>query len=415
MDLINQFIENYKRKMSFYEMAAKLAASQVEAALQEAGIKAIITYRVKNPGRLKAKIEQRESKRGVPYKNMKEIYGDIMDLAGVRVSLYFPGDRDKADSVICDLFDVIDRKRYPKQSEPPTYERRFSGYWANHYKVHMKEDSLDENKKKYAGAFIEVQVASLLMHAWCEVEHDLLYKPLQGTPSENELAILDELNGLVLAGEIALERLQEAGNERFRSENAQFGSQYDLASYLYRYLSTHFKDEDIELRMGNVELLFQLLTKLKLTGVKDVEPVIESIKFEKDKRNISQQIIDQIIAGNEKRYRVYEEIRAQEVQPDEETRKASEYFIRQWVPLERYLSKISNEGNPERKGTFNINTLKKMNVLDKDELKQIVALRKIRNSLIHDLEAPDAAKIMSRADDAKSLLKKLKAENAGGT
>ena len=49
------------------------------------------------------------------------------------------------------------------------------------------------------------------MHAWSEVEHDLIYKPLQGTLSKEELAILDELNGLVLAGEIALERcrLQE--------------------------------------------------------------------------------------------------------------------------------------------------------------------------------------------------------------
>ena len=48
------------------------------------------------------------------------------------------------------------------------------------------------------------------MHAWSEVEHDLVYKPLNGTLSEEELAILDELNGLVLAGEIALERLHIA-------------------------------------------------------------------------------------------------------------------------------------------------------------------------------------------------------------
>lgn len=32
--------------------------------------------------------------------------------------------------------------------------------------------------------------------------HDLVYKPLQGTLSDEELAILDELNGLVLAGKL---------------------------------------------------------------------------------------------------------------------------------------------------------------------------------------------------------------------
>lgn len=64
---------------------------------------------------------------------------------------------------------------------------------------------LSEAEKRYAVARVEVQVASVLMHAWSEVEHDLVYKPLQGGLSTEEYAILDELNGLVMAGEIALE------------------------------------------------------------------------------------------------------------------------------------------------------------------------------------------------------------------
>lgn len=124
------------------------------------------------------------------------------------------------------------------------------------------------------------------MHAWSEVEHDLIYKPMQGTLSEEELSILDELNGLVLAGEIALERLQAAGNERLRSRNAAFGSQYELASYLYNFLSSHLKTEDIELRMGNIALLYRLLQRLQLTGLKDITPILRSVKFEKDRRTI---------------------------------------------------------------------------------------------------------------------------------
>ena len=212
MDLINQFIENYKRKLNFYEAAGRLAAKQLEASLQSAGIRAMVTSRPKAPGRLKSKVLIRNSRRAVPYKNMREIYEDIADLSGVRVSLYFPGDRDKTDSLVCDLFTVLETKQFPEQSKPPTYNKRFSGYWANHYRARMREDSLEPSQKKYAEARIEIQVASVLMHAWSEVEHDLVYKPLQGTLSDEELAILDELNGLVLAGEIALERLQSAGN-----------------------------------------------------------------------------------------------------------------------------------------------------------------------------------------------------------
>lgn len=36
MDLINQFIENYKKKLNFYEMAGHIAARQLESALQAA-------------------------------------------------------------------------------------------------------------------------------------------------------------------------------------------------------------------------------------------------------------------------------------------------------------------------------------------------------------------------------------------
>ena len=407
MDLINQFIENYKKKLNFYETAGHIAARQLESALQAAGIRAMVTSRAKNPVRLKSKVLRRNSRRPVPYKNMREIYEDIADLSGVRVSLYFPGDRDKANSLIADLFTIIETKQFPEQSKPPTYNKRFSGYWANHYRARMREDSLEPSQKKYAEARIEIQVASVLMHAWSEVEHDLVYKPLQGTLSDEELAILDELNGLVLAGEIALERLQSAGNERVRNKNAAFSSQYELASYLYNYLSNNFRPEDIELRMGNIELLFRLISRLKMNTVKEIQPVLKSVKFEKDRRNISQQIIDQIITGNEKRYAIYQELRDGREGGGEDSRQAASYFFSQWVPLERMLNRISNRNSQKLRGAFNINTLNRMNVLDKDCLNRIVSLRKSRNMLIHDIEVPEADFITKQGDEARELLEKL--------
>ena len=59
----------------------------------------------------------------------------------------------------------------------------------------MKEESLDKTQQKYATARIEIQVASVLMHAWSEVEHDLVYKPLSGTLSEEELLPVRHLAG----------------------------------------------------------------------------------------------------------------------------------------------------------------------------------------------------------------------------
>ncbi len=392
MDLINQFIENYKKKLTFYENLGRISSSQLEDALQSAGIRAMVTYRIKNPGRLKSKIL-----RTVPYKNMKEIYEDIADLCGIRVSLYFPGDRVKVDSLISDLFQVIERKQFPEQSKPPTYNKRFSGYWANHYRP---------SEKRYCAARIEIQVASVLMHAWSEVEHDLVYKPMQGTLSEEELAILDELNGLVLTGEIALERLQAAGNERIQNSKATFANQFELASYLYNYLSNNFLPEDIKLRMGNIELLFRFLSSLKILRAKDIGPIVKSVKFEKDKRTISQQIIDQIISGNEKRYQAYQKLRSDDSNLTVEHQEAINYFFGQWVPLENLLNRVTKRSS-RSVSVFNINALKRLGVLDKECINQIAFLRKMRNSLIHDIEVPEASYIREQGEEAKVLLEKL--------
>lgn len=408
MDLIQQFIDSYKEKWNFYDTTGRIASEKLRLALQDAGIKAIVSSRAKNPSRLRTKVLRRNSKRENPYQSVDEIYDDIADLSGVRVSLYFPGDRGKVDAIIAELFDILEFKQFPEQSKPPTYHKRFSGYWANHYRARMRDEILNDSQKQYEAARIEIQVASLLMHAWSEVEHDLIYKPLQGSLSEEELSILDELNGLVLAGEIALERLQAAGNERIRSRNAEFTSQYELASYLYNFLSSRFKTEDIELHMGNIALLYRLLQQLQMTGLKDITPILKSVKFEKDRRTISQQIIDQIITGSEKRYRTYLELRESSGKISDDTRLAINLFLEQWVPLEHLLNKVARHGSSRSKGTFNINTLKRMGTFDKETINKIVQLRKLRNVLIHDIELPELGQIVKFTDEAKELLSRLR-------
>lgn len=39
MDLINQFIDNYKKKFNYYESVGRLAAGQLEAVLRSSGIR----------------------------------------------------------------------------------------------------------------------------------------------------------------------------------------------------------------------------------------------------------------------------------------------------------------------------------------------------------------------------------------
>lgn len=230
MDLISQFVARYRKEYDFYEQACRMAAQVLDSNLQSTGVRAIVTSRAKNPARLEVKVRQRAAK--TAYTSVEQIYDDIVDLAGVRVALYFPAERGEVGRVIRSLFALVsDPKEFPTPGQP-SYKKRFSGYWATHYRVRLPETLLNESQKRYSEANVEIQVASVLMHAWSEVEHDLVYKPLQGKLSDDEYAILDELNGLVLAGEIALERLQRAGEHRISEHDREYTDHYDLASSL---------------------------------------------------------------------------------------------------------------------------------------------------------------------------------------
>ena len=414
MDIISQFMENYKKKISFYETAGHVAEDMLRDALHSSGIRAIVTSRAKSPVRLKNKVTQRNEKREQPYRSMNEIYADIADLSGVRVSLYFPGDRAKADQVINNLFTVSETKKFPGQSKQPSYNKRFSGYWATHYRASMKEELLEKKQLKYVSVRLEIQVASVLMHAWSEVEHDLVYKPMQGTLSDEELAILDELNGLVLAGEIALERLQSAGNARLQSKNAAFGSQYDLAAYLYDYLSTRYKRFDIEPKMGNVEQLLRLMNRLKLDSARELDPILKATRLVDDRRTIAQQLTDQIICGNEKRYALYLELRAasekgdaSSQKPDKRRMEAVEYFLRPWISLEAVLMKLTSRNNPRARGTFNLNSIKRLKLLEKNSLEKLQTLRAFRNGLVHGIDNPSPASLIKMGEAVREILSEL--------
>jgi ppGpp synthetase/RelA/SpoT-type nucleotidyltranferase len=170
------------------------------------------------------------------YSCADDIRNDIVDLAGVRAALYFPGDRATFDKLVTAAFVIVGKKDFPQAGKPRREGARFDGYQATHYRVTLKEDDLPEPQRRYSSAMVEIQVASVLMHAWAEVEHDLIYKPLSGEMSEDELAILDELNGLVHSGEIALERLQRAVEARVARGGATFTNHYELAAFLYEEL-----------------------------------------------------------------------------------------------------------------------------------------------------------------------------------
>ena len=141
MALIDDFINRYRKEFDFYDQAARLVSQLPDASLQSAGIRAIVTSRAKSPRRLEERVRQIDREKH--YETIDEIYGDIVDLAGARVALYFPADRNQVGKLIEDLFTLVSKKEFPATGAP-SYEKRFSGYWATHYRVLLREATLSE-------------------------------------------------------------------------------------------------------------------------------------------------------------------------------------------------------------------------------------------------------------------------------
>jgi ppGpp synthetase/RelA/SpoT-type nucleotidyltranferase len=416
VDLIDSFIERYRREYDFFEQAARLAYGQLESALASSGIRAMVTYRAKRPDRLDKKLRQRFPIKN--YKSTQDIYRDIADFAGVRVALYFPGERSEVDKIVRSVFDLSAEPKIFPDGLKPTYKKRFSGYWAQHYRVRLRDNFMQESHKRYTDALIEVQVASVLMHSWSEVEHDLVYKPLQGQLSEDEYAILDELNGLVLAGEIALERLQRAVEARVTQEGSKFSSHFELASFLIKSAAPILKAGPTESALGRVDTLFELLLKLDVNTPEKIRPLVASLHGDVEKRSISDQIIDQVVVSDESKYKLYVEMRKRDDHEsyfksnlDNTSDAVLEEFLKQWIEFEKtLLDDIRAQRKDGREYVINKNYINLLSALDSESKKKLEWIRILRNRAVHGHGEIEINEMREATVMLRKILKTIRSE-----
>ncbi|MEJ0067937.1 MAG: hypothetical protein WDO24_03455 [Pseudomonadota bacterium] len=109
MTQIDEFISRYRKEYDFYDQACRLAAQLIEQSIRSAGVRAMVTSRAKSPARLEEKVRQRNFEKH--YVSVDDIHQDIVDLAGVRISLYFPAERSQVGKMIHQAFLVEDKEK----------------------------------------------------------------------------------------------------------------------------------------------------------------------------------------------------------------------------------------------------------------------------------------------------------------
>lgn len=159
---IEDVLAEFNAKEPTLDALCARTKSLIEAILQDAGIPyQSIQFRVKSAEKLKKKFLN-------PEKNYKRLE-DITDLAGLRIITYYEGDIDRVAEIIKLEFD-IDLKNSVDKREAES--DRF-GYSALNYVCrHSAKRASDVEYKKFAGIRCEIQITSILRHAWSELEHE---------------------------------------------------------------------------------------------------------------------------------------------------------------------------------------------------------------------------------------------------
>lgn len=289
-EVIEYFLSSYPKRRDFFERVAAICREQCREVLLQNGIQHIVTSRAKQQDRLRDKLYSGWSE-GKSYPSEEFIFKDIGDLAGVRVALYFPGDRSEATSLLLDQFLPIKEPKIFSGSEnrrgTEIYTYRFPGYVATHLRVRLRPESLGKGEGSYADAQIEIQIASLVMHAWAEVEHDLVYKPFRGELSATEYALLDQANGLAYATETSLEQLQIAMRRRLAHDQIPFRNHYEVAAHIHTILKL---PEGGDFRMGRADLLLLLLREERIDRP---DELVRFLDFG-DRLDIDSSVVDQV-------------------------------------------------------------------------------------------------------------------------
>ena len=173
-------VEEYRGVRGRYEAFAQAVRTLIVQVLQSADIKVnSVDFRAKDPESFGAKAElpsdgdQREPKYRRPL-------DEITDLAGVRIIAFFPRDVASIGECIYTEFDILERTDLGRAA---FREDRF-GYQSEHYlvKLNDKRTTLPEYEP-HRCLVAEIQVRTILQHAWAEIEHDIQYKAATTTPN----------------------------------------------------------------------------------------------------------------------------------------------------------------------------------------------------------------------------------------
>jgi ppGpp synthetase/RelA/SpoT-type nucleotidyltranferase len=130
---------------------------------------------------------------------------EITDIVGIRVITYLESDVDKVESLVRKEFDIDLKNSIDKR----LLDVSEFGYRSLHLVASLSPSRLALSEyKRYSGLKFEIQIRSILQHAWAEIEHDLGYKSKSAVP-ETSVRNFNRVAALLESADIEFDRLKK--------------------------------------------------------------------------------------------------------------------------------------------------------------------------------------------------------------
>ena len=162
-----EILAQYKCLLPVYTQMAEVIPEKLKDFFAEAGILvAAVEHRVKTEESLSGKLQRKGGKYASIY--------DVTDLVGIRVITFYIDDVYKVASMVERLFEVDWENSIDKRK---VHEIDSFGYLSLHYICRIPETSYQDPAHPELNSIrFEIQMRTVLQHAWANMNHDTGYK-----------------------------------------------------------------------------------------------------------------------------------------------------------------------------------------------------------------------------------------------
>lgn len=265
-DSFQKIKEQFISDLDLYENLGKSLVDTISVLLKKSELDILsVSYRVKEINSFLGKMER---------KSYKDPLTEIEDICGIRIICYYKKDISFIKQILEREFVIFEST----DKESILNVDQF-GYRSHHLIITIKKEWEEVPIfRGLSGKRAEIQIRTLLMHAWAEIEHTLAYKNEAQTPSQFRRKI-HRISAKLEEADEQFEDLK-IENEKYQGTLTNVVNVINETVELNLYTLQAYIDSNFPQRSKNIERIGEVLNEMNYYGItlKDLDSAWVRVK-----------------------------------------------------------------------------------------------------------------------------------------